>query len=94
MFVRWGFLIISQDSYCQVLFLRKEGKPVVPRRQWYVGLPHFGAKPDTDSRELVKLDSGTHCCFSWDAPDLRSLFSLPCKLLPAMPPRIPKSKQG
>lgn len=95
-FVCWGFLIISQDSYCQVLFLRKEGNPMVSRRlsTKYMVLPHFGAKSDMDSRELVKLDSDTHCCFSWDAPNLRSLFSLPSKLFPAMPPHIPKTKQG
>lgn len=87
-------LIINQDSHCQVLFLpEKERKPMVPRRQQYMILPHFGAKPDEDSRELVKLDPGAHCCLSCDGPSLPSLFPLPHKLLLPMPPHIPKSSR-
>lgn len=46
-----------------------------------------------ESRELVKLDPGAHCCFSWDAPNPRSLFSLRHKLLLPIPSHIPKSSR-
>lgn len=65
---------------------------MVPRRRGYAVLPHFGAKPDVDSR-LVKPDPGAHCCFSWDALNLESLFSLPHKLLLPIPHHSPESSR-
>lgn len=61
-------------------FLQKEGNLWFLEDNDVCFLPHFGAKPDMDSREVVKLDPRAHCCFSWDAPSLRSLFSLPHNL--------------
>lgn len=56
-------------------------------------LSHFRAKPDMESRELVKLDPGAHHSFSWDAPNARSLFSLLHKLLLPMTSHILKSSR-
>lgn len=55
---------------------------MAPGRQWHKVLPHFGGKPDMDSRELVKFDPGAHCCFSWDA--LYFLCSTSC-FFPCLP---------
>lgn len=66
---------------------------MAPRRQGYAVLPHFGAKPGMDSRELVKLDPGAYCCFSRGAPDLESLFSVPQKLLIPIPHQAPRSSR-
>lgn len=63
---------------------------MVSGRQWHKILSHLRAKPDMESRKLVKLDSGAHCFFSWDAPSPRFLFSL---LLLPMPSVIPKSSR-